>query len=58
MIKKYYRQYSERDNISIDTQQWKLKNGAKIIAIAVDWSIIVQQPNQRIKLKAGSDFVG
>jgi len=52
------RQYSERDKISSEKQKWKLKNGTKILAIAVDQSIIDQQTNQRINLKAISDFVG
>ena len=58
MIKKDGSHYSERHRISREKQKPKLKKGQKILAIAVDQSIIGQQTSQRINLKAGSDFVG
>ena len=51
MIKNGDRHYGERDKMS---REKKIKLGQKILAIAVDQSMIHQQTNQRINLKAGS----
>ena len=58
MIKKDDRQYGERVNISSEKQKLNLNKRTKILAIAVDQSIIGQQTNHRINIKAVSDFVG
>ncbi len=52
MIKKVGRQNFERETTMIT------KKMTKLLALAVDQSILGQQTNQRINLKAGSDFVG
>ena len=49
---------SERDNIISSEKKMKTQNRTKLLTMAVDQSIVGQQNNQRINLKAGSDFVG
>ena len=60
MMKKDDRQLRKRDKISREKQKMKAKkeNWTKILAIAVDQSIIGQKTNLRINLKASRDFFG